>query len=145
MDWTECRKNKLVKEVKPDKNLTASLVSSSSKKLYSESLLELNKDTASSKISLAYDALRELLEAVAISKGYKIYNHECYCSFLKEVINESALGDEFDEFRKIRNAINYYGKDVNAEEAKATLEKMKELIEKVKKQMTPNPQSVNKW
>lgn len=134
MDWTACRKNKnLVKEVQPDKNLMSSLAKSSAKKLYSESLLELSDDTASSKMSLAYDALRELLEAVALSKGYKIYNHECYCSFLKEVVNESSLGDEFDEFRKIRNAINYYGKDVTAEEAKVTLEKMSLLIEKIKK------------
>ncbi len=135
MDWTTCKRNRLVKEVKVDKNLIASLFGSSAKKLYSEALLELNNDTASSKISLVYDALRELLEALAISKSYKIYNHECYCSFLKEVINESVLGDEFDEFRKIRNAINYYGKDVNAEEAKATLEKMKALIEEVKKHL----------
>ncbi|HIG98094.1 TPA: hypothetical protein HA231_01575 [Candidatus Woesearchaeota archaeon] len=136
MDWTACRKNKdLVKEVKPDKNLTASLIKSSAKKLYSESLLELNDDTASSKISLAYDALRELLEASALSRGFKIYNHECYCSFLKEVVNESSLGDEFNEFRKIRNAINYYGKDVTAEEAKLTLEEMKLLIKRVKEQL----------
>lgn len=135
MDWTACKKNKnLVKEVKADKNLMASLVKSSGKKLYSESLLELDNDTASSKISLAYEALRELLEAVALSKGYKIYNHECYCSFLKEVVNESSLGAEFDGFRKIRNAVNYYGKEVTAEEAKATLEKMNLLTEKIKKQ-----------
>lgn len=135
MDWTACKKNKnLVKEVKADKNLMASLVKSSSKKIYSESLLELNDDTASSKISLSYEALRELLEAVALSKGYKIYNHECYCSFLKEVVNESSLGTEFDEFRKIRNAVNYYGKEVTAEEAKATLEKMNLLTGKIKKQ-----------
>lgn len=135
MDWTACRKNKnLVKEVKPDKNLITSLIKSSAKKIYSESLLELNNDTASSKISLAYDALRELLEAVSLSKGFKVYNHECYCSFLKEILNESLLGDEFDEFRKTRNSINYYGKDVTAEEAEAILKKMKALIERIQKQ-----------
>ena len=134
MDWTACRKNKdLVKEVKPDKNLTASLIKSSAKKLYSESLLELNDDTASSKISLAYDALRELLEASALSRGFKIYNHECYCSFLKEVVNESSLGDEFNEFRKIRNAINYYGQEIDKNEATELYINMKKFITKIQK------------
>ena len=133
MDWTACKRNKnLVKEVSQDKNLIASLIKSSAKKSYSESLLELTDDTASSKISLAYDALRELLEALALSKGFKVYNHECYCSFLKEVMDESLWGDIFDNFRKIRNAINYYGKDVAADEAKVTLKKMKSFIENIK-------------
>jgi hypothetical protein len=70
----------------------------------------------------------------SLTGGSLVYNHECYCSFLKEVVNESSLGAEFDEFRKTRNAVNYYGKEVTAEEAKATLGKVNLLTEKIKKQ-----------
>ena len=80
-----------------------------------------------SKISLAYDSLRELLEALALKHGYKIYNHECYTSFLKEILKENQNGDEFDDLRKIRNAVNYYEKDVLIEEAKEIIKRIKNL------------------
>ena len=65
MDWTSCKKTGFAKEIKTDKNLIEALLKSSLKKLTSQALLELNDDTASSKITLIYDALRELLEALA--------------------------------------------------------------------------------
>ena len=127
MDFDECLKNRIAKEVKADKELIASLIKASKNKLDSEEKLELSEITLSSKISLLYDSLRELLEALAIKKGYKIYNHECYTYFLKEIMNESIKGDEFDELRRIRNAVNYYAKDVNIGEGKIVLERMKAL------------------
>ncbi len=91
-------------------------------------------------MTLLYDALRELLEAVALENGYKIYNHECYTAFLKEIINESYLGDEFDKFRVLRNGINYYGRKINQEEGieiarlmVAFINNIKLLIKKNKK------------
>ncbi len=44
-------------------------------------------------------------------------------------MNESIKGDEFDELRRIRNAVNYYAKDVNIGEGKMVLERMKVLRE----------------
>ena len=81
----------------------------------------MNSDTAASKVSLAYDSLCEMLEALAIKKCYKIYNHECYCAFLKEIIKERVLGDRFDKIRKIRNDSNYYGEEITVEEAEAII------------------------
>lgn len=132
MDFTSCMKKRLVKRIGKDNNLIKSLIQSSAKKAKSQKRLELDNETAGSKISLAYDAVRELLEALAISKGYKIYNHECYTALLKEIMNESELGDKFDKFRKIRNDINYYGKDISAEEAKPLLDEMTKYLEELK-------------
>ena len=67
-----------------DKNLAISLQQSSEKKLKSQKMLPLNDDTASSKITLTYDAMREFLEALAITKGYKIYGHDCILHFSKK-------------------------------------------------------------
>ena len=132
MDFASCTRNRLIKQIIQDNNLINSLVQSSDKKLKSQKKLELDDDTAGSKISLAYDALRELLEALAISKGYKIYNHECYVAFLKEVLKESDLGDQFDKFRRIRNDTNYYGKDVSPQEAKPIIDGMSDYIRNIK-------------
>lgn len=127
MDFDECLKKKIAKEVKIDEELIVSLIKTSKNKFDSEEKLELNEITLTSKISLLYDSLRELLEALAIKNGYKIYNHECYTYFLKEIMKESIKGDEFDELRKIRNAVNYYAKDLGVGEGKIILERMKIL------------------
>ena len=127
MDWEECIKKRIVKDIKIDKDLIEALIKSSNNKLESENKLLMADVTASSKLSLAYESLRELLEATAIKKGYKIYNHECYAAFLKEIIGESNKGDEFDDIRRIRNAVNYYGKDISISEADEFINKIKAL------------------
>ena len=111
--------------------MISSLIKTSQNKLDSEKKLELSEVTSGAKIYLLYDSLRELLEALAIKNGFKIYNHECYTYFLKEILNESIKGDEFDELRKIRNSINYYAKDVSVEEAKDILERIAKLREEI--------------
>lgn len=125
MDWKECKDKGFVKDVKVDNNLISSLIKSSNKKFISSERLELDETTASTRISIIYESLRELLEAVSVGKGFKIYNHECFCSFLNEVCNEENLSKEFDKFRKIRNQVNYYGKDISVEETKILI---KEII-----------------
>ncbi len=132
MDWEECLKKNISKGVKTDKALIASLLKSSGNKLKSSKRLGLDNVTANSKITLAYDSLRELLEALALSKGYKIYNHECYTSFLREIMNRSDFADKFDKIRKIRNGINYYGETVTTDSAKPIMQKTESLIKKVK-------------
>jgi ABC-type Fe3+-citrate transport system substrate-binding protein len=127
MDWNDCLKKRVAKEVKEDIELINSLIKTSQNKLESEEKLELSEITASSKISLLYDSLRELLEALALKNRFKIYNHECYTYFLKEVLNESAKAEEFDELRKVRNSINYYGKEVSIQETKEILKRIKDL------------------
>ena len=127
MDWKECCNRMMVKNIRSDGEMIKSLVKSSNNKMESANKLEMSQVTAASKLSLAYDSLRELLEALAIKKGYKIYNHECYTAFLKEVLKASEKGDDFDSIRKIRNAVNYYGKDISQEEAEETIQKIKQL------------------
>lgn len=127
MDWKKCLKKRIAKEINKDDQLIKSLTKTSNNKIESEEKLELNLVTSCSKISLTYDSLRELLEALAISYGYKIYNHECYTYFLKEVLNKSSEGDEFDELRKLRNNINYYGKEITTTEAKDVIKRIKKL------------------
>lgn len=131
MDWKECLKQRTVKETKEDKNLIKSLLETSEIKLKSAD--SLSEEFFISKISLLYDSLREILEALAIKKGFKIYNHECYVAFLKEILNLSREADIFDNLRKTRNAINYYGKKLEKEEADAVIEQLKNMISKFRR------------
>lgn len=133
MDWKECLNKRLAKKVQIDVNMISSLIKTSENKLASEEKLIINEITADSKVSLAYDSLRELLEALSIKFGYKIYNHEGYTPFLKEILKETIIGEEFDELRKIRNSINYYGKTISEVEALNVIGRIKALRQKIQR------------
>ncbi|MBW2990477.1 hypothetical protein KY348_02100 [Candidatus Woesearchaeota archaeon] len=132
MDWKECNLKKLVKKISIDNNLIKSLIKSSQNKLESANRLKIDETTSASVISLSYESLRELLEALATKKGLKIYNHECYTALLKEVLGQEELSIHFDRFRKIRNKVNYYGKDIGVEETISVKEEIMDLINKIK-------------
>lgn len=131
MDWKECLDKKAAKKVNLDENLINSLIKTSENKLKSSDKLGLDETTANSKFILAYDSLREILEALALKNGFKIYNHEGYTAFLKEILKESNNGDEFDEIRKVRNDVNYYGKGIKIKEAEEMIKRTKNLRNKI--------------
>jgi hypothetical protein len=131
MDLEYYRKKDLVKSVKPDPDLITALIKTSEKKRLSSDQLHLSDITASSKLTLAYDSLRELLEAAAIKNGLKIYNHEAYTPFIRDILKDSNLAARFDQFRKIRNSVNYYGGDINSKEAEPLIAEIKQAILKL--------------
>jgi len=133
MDWNDCKQKKLAKKITSDPELIKSLIHSSTNKNASQKTLALTEITAVSKVSLAYDAVREKLEALAVKNGWKIYNHECYCSFLKEIIKESELADMFDLLRKVRNDLNYYGKSISTADATKRIAELETVLKKVGK------------
>ncbi|MAG77871.1 hypothetical protein CL616_00740 [archaeon] len=130
MDMNTCTKNKLVKNVRPDINKLQALLKSADKKIKACDILP--DELGEPKITLIYDGIRIILEYLALKQGYKIYNHKCYTAFLKEIMKKSRLGDEFDKFRRIRNDINYYGKEVNKEDAKELVLQMKKFLKQIK-------------
>ncbi len=81
MDWKECIKKRIAKEVGEDKNLIKSTKEIAESKIKSAEALP--DELYYGKIILLYDALREHLECLALENGYKIYNHECYTSLKK--------------------------------------------------------------
>jgi hypothetical protein len=131
MDWNECQKARLVKSVSPDADFVMSLQQSAEHKQQSQLLLPMQSVTAASKVSLAYDALREKLEALSIKHGWKVLNHECYCAFLKEQMHESDIADVFDVLRKLRNDVNYYGKEISTDDANKAVNQLLSLTKKV--------------
>ena len=70
----------------------------------------------------------------AIKKGFKIYNHECFTAFLKEFMDLDSESIDFDNFRKIRNSINYYGEDITIEDAESLISKIRLLRKKLIKE-----------
>lgn len=129
MDLYACKKKGMVKSVLPDVNMMQALQKTAKKKQKAASLLP--PEYYEVRFTLLYDALRALLEILALQRGLKIYNHECYTAFLKESIKDSRLGDEFDVLRRVRNGINYYGEELSPEEITSVMEQVQRCLQQV--------------
>lgn len=79
----------------------------------------------------AYEAVRECIDAILISEGYKSYSHEASISYLSNLgfsVSEIAA---IDRMRKQRNGIKYYGENATKEEALEAIETAKLTIPKL--------------
>ncbi len=133
MNWRECKVEGFVKRTSIDLEMIKSLLESSKNSLESSKLLILKKGTVESKFNLGYDSIRGLLEALALKKGYKIQNHECYVGFLKEICSNEKLSLEFDRFRFLRNQVQYYAKKIPLEEFNILFNDLKKFRKEILK------------
>ena len=117
MDWQECKTKKLVKEFNASSELIESLKVQGNKKFETAKRIVLDSISASTKFCDFYDSLRITLETIALIKGFKIYNHECYHGFIKEILKLDEESFAFNKLRILRNSINYYGEDLSPESA----------------------------
>lgn len=83
----------------------------------------LDENNISAFVPMAYDSLREVLEAVCIMNSYKVISHICIEKLL-ETIYPWLRWHDFDRFRYIRNSINYYGKKIEITQGKAIIKNM---------------------
>ena len=123
MDLDECFRKGLIKKTRVDKELIKSLIEMSNIKEETVKAADINEKNVCAYISLAYDSLREILEALCILKGYKVLSHICIGEFLKDVFEDFDY-EEFDRLRWIRNSINYYGEKVDFEQGKEIINKI---------------------
>ena len=119
-----------VKKASPDISLIKSLQETAESDRRFLKGIELKNDSARKLMTNYYDILRSILEAIASLNGYKIYSHEAFTSFLKEK-KEDHMAEKFDRFRRIRNGIAYYGKNISVEEAKELIKEIKALTEEL--------------
>jgi len=132
MDINECQRKGLIKKTNIDRNLILSLIEMADIKEKTVKTAKINEINVSAYFSMAYDSLREILEALCISKGYKVLSHICIGELLKKLIDDFDY-DAFDRLRYARNGINYYGVKVDFEQGKALINKIFSMNEEIKK------------
>jgi len=128
LNWNESLKKGIVRRMSLDRNIIISLV-----KTAKEGIEFFEKDAVTDKNARTlfknyYDSLREICEAVALSKEYKIYQHEAITLFLKEILQEEIISFKFDRFRILRNGIHYYGRTITKEETSKAIKDIKDII-----------------
>jgi hypothetical protein len=116
MKFSEFIRKGAVVKGKPDVPKAVSLLRMSETNLAIVRTIPLTSESASLVLVNAYEALRQVLEAMALIEGYKVFSHEAYTQYLieKDEVRASAT---FDRLRKLRNGVNYDGKNIPAEVA----------------------------
>jgi len=127
MEFKDFIKYKVVRIASKDEVLTKSLLKTSKKDIEFLNSLKLNESSSRRLMSNYYDVLRSVIEAMSSLKGYKIYSHKAFTYFLKE-IGEDLISIKFERFRKIRNKINYYGKEISIKETRENIKEIKNII-----------------
>ncbi len=130
MRWEECIDEGSVRRVRADRNRAKSLLRLAENKWKVAMKININEENASVLFTMVYDVLLEISHAIAVSKGYKILNHLCTTAFL-ENMGLHGIAIKFDTYRKIRNGVNYYGRQLKKDFVEASLEDM----ENVKKRL----------
>ena len=127
--WNDCVETNSVKKISPDIERASSLVKTSEERI--SIINKTNEKNCNFVFEDYYTSMLELLQALVIKRGYNILNHLCLGYYLRDVLEKGDLFRMFDDLRYKRNALTYYGNKMDFEIAKASIEKCKELINKI--------------
>ncbi|MGE0792814.1 MAG: hypothetical protein AB7V77_01380 [Candidatus Woesearchaeota archaeon] len=134
MDLTECFKKQQIIKINFNEDKVNSLIEISDLKEEVVKQSIITDRNISVFVSLAYDSLRELLEAICLFKCYKVISHICIGALLKEIIIDFDYVF-FDEIRKKRNGINYYGTKIDFQQGKKIIQKIFKFKKKLMKNL----------
>lgn len=119
---------KNMKKINSDFIRAKSLLKISKNSLEILNIVSLNKKTMNIIFRELYEGLRQYIEAIGYSKGFKFRTHEAITFFLKRILNEKQISLKFEKYRKLRNGLNYYGRPINIETVKDAIIEIPKII-----------------
>src|SRR3989338_10554661 len=111
--------------------MAKSLIKTADNALLSAKELQMIERNYNSILRELYEALRQYCEAIGYLYGYKFESHEVITYFLKEKLNRENISLVFEKYRKIRNGVNYYGRDIPKETVEKALIEIPETIKQL--------------
>ena len=130
--WGECIDYSSAVKITPDKEKAASLMETAEGRIQA-SAKELTEKNANFVFEDYYSSVLELVHILVLLNGYKVSNHVCLGFYLRDVLKNSEMFRLFDDCRFKRNSLVYYGKRMDFETAKHSIEKAKKLVIELKK------------
>ena len=130
--WDDCLYSNSSVKITPDKEKAESLIEIAEDRINFSSR-ELNEKTANYIFEDYYSSVLEILHALVLLDGYKVNNHVCLGYYLRDVLKREDLFMIFDDCRFKRNSLVYYGKRMDFETAKDSIEKAKRLLKELNK------------
>ena len=131
--WSDCIESNSAIRVSPNKERAKSLIETSKERI--NLIKEINEKNCNFVFEDYYTSVLELLQALVSLKGYKITNHLCLGFYLRDILKKESLYLIFDDIRYKRNSLTYYGRRMDFETAKHSIEKCKKVVEDLMKEM----------
>lgn len=130
--WQECLTKNFAVKVTINKAKVRSLIETSDARIifYQES--KLTEDNANFIFEGHYASVLEVMHALVLLNGFKIENHICLGYYLRDILKRNDLFRIFDDCRYKRNSLVYYGKRMDFDIAKDTIDKIKFLLKELK-------------
>ncbi|MBI4177251.1 MAG: hypothetical protein HY516_02690 [Candidatus Aenigmarchaeota archaeon] len=129
--WNDCIEENTAVKISPDKARAKSLVETAGERI--KLISEVNDKNCNFVFEDYYTSIMEMLQAIVLSKGYKISNHVCLGYYVRDVLKRTDLYAFFDDVRYKRNSLTYYGKRMDFETAVQAIEKCKRIIKETEK------------
>ncbi len=126
MDLDGCREKGFIKRTKRNCELVKSLIDMSGIKEKTVNNAPIDEDNICAYLPMAYDSLREIMEAICILHSYKVTSHICLGRLVKTLVEDFDYY-RFDRFRYMRNSINYYGEKTDFNQGKEMIRKIFEM------------------
>ena len=134
--WNDCINYNSSVKVSPDIGRAKSLAETAQERI--NLIKEINEKNCNFVFEDYYTSILEYLQSLILLNGYKILNHICLGYYLRDVLKNENLFRTFDDLRYKRNSLTYYGKKMDSETAKVSIEKCRKFIMEIKKELMFN-------
>lgn len=124
-----------IRKVKPNIERSNSLLKTSEKTLNFIKGHRITTENAGIILGNYYESLIEMLHSYSFKKGFNIQDHLSFTEFISKEFNSKEYSKIFDKYRKLRNGLIYYGKEIPKEIVLKGIEEIKELIEFIKNKL----------
>ena len=131
--WEECIENNSTVRISSDKERAMSLIETAKERI--AIIKEINESTCNFVFEDYYTSLLELIQSLVLIRGFKVLNHTCLGFYLRDVLKRKDLFLIFDDLRYKRNSLTYYGRKMDFETAKASIEKCKTVMKEIEKEI----------
>ncbi|MBS3099090.1 HEPN domain-containing protein [Candidatus Pacearchaeota archaeon] len=132
-NWQDCIINNSAKKNSPDVKRAESLIETAKERI--NLIKEINEKNCNFVFEDYYTSLFELLQALTFKKGFNILNHVCLGYYLRDILKREELYRIFDDIRYKRNSLTYYGKKMDFETAKDTIERCKKFFKIIEEEL----------
>jgi hypothetical protein len=130
-DWSDCLVSFNAREISPDIKRSDSLKEIANERI--NLITEINEKNCNFVFEDYYTSILEILQSIVFKKGFNILNHVCLGFYLRDVLKREDLFQIYDDLRYKRNSLTYYGKRMDYEVAKDTINKCKKIIKELEK------------
>lgn len=131
-DWEKSIEDGKVLKISPNQERAKSLIASSLRLLNIIEKLKLDKENGFFILTNYYDIILESLLSLLYKKGYQSLDHLSIGYYIKDVLDNQEFFNIFDKYRKTRNKILYYGRNIDLETSQQGIKDLKRLYQFVK-------------